>query len=45
MGFSTSQWISMGLVPLSLVMLYVLSRRRAEPAAAPSPARRKKHGR
>jgi prolipoprotein diacylglyceryltransferase len=49
MGFSTSQWISMALVPLSLVMIAVLSRK--EPAPAPAadtaapPARRKKRGR
>jgi len=47
MGFSTSQWISMTLVPLSLVMLAVLSRR--EPAAAadfaPAPAQKRKRSR
>jgi phosphatidylglycerol:prolipoprotein diacylglycerol transferase len=46
MGFSTSQWISMALVPLSLVMLFVL--RQEAPAvgaeASAPPARRKKRG-
>jgi phosphatidylglycerol:prolipoprotein diacylglycerol transferase len=51
MGFSTSQWISMVLVPLSLIMLVALGRRQPSPApasageAAPAHARRKKHGR
>jgi phosphatidylglycerol:prolipoprotein diacylglycerol transferase len=49
MGFSTSQWISMLLVPTSIVMLAVLARRAPVPApaaeAAPSPARKKKRGR
>jgi phosphatidylglycerol:prolipoprotein diacylglycerol transferase len=50
LGFSTSQWISMGLVPLSLVMLFVLSRLGPGPApatagtAAPQ-VRKKKRGR
>ena len=45
MGFSTSQWISMGLVPLAVVMLFVLASRATadpEPAAAAPP--RKKRG-
>ncbi len=38
-GYSTSQLISVGLFPLSLIMLFVLSRRAAEvPAPAPAPA-------
>jgi len=45
MGYSTSQVISMGLVPLSLVMLYVLSRRKpdapVEAKAAPGPKRKR----
>jgi phosphatidylglycerol:prolipoprotein diacylglycerol transferase len=49
MGFSTSQWISMALVPLSLVMLYVLRQTaQATEAAAEAfapPARRKKRSR
>jgi len=49
MGFSTSQWISMALVPLSLVMLYALWRKGPAPAPAagpaPAPARRKQRGR
>lgn len=50
MGFSTSQWISMALVPLSLVMLFALSRQRPDPEPAPAgattaPARKKKRGR
>jgi len=36
LGFSTSQWISMALVPLSLVMLFVLSRK--GPALVPAAA-------
>jgi phosphatidylglycerol:prolipoprotein diacylglycerol transferase len=47
MGFSTSQVISMVLVPLSLVMLFVLSRRAPDaPAAAKAaPASKRKRGR
>ena len=47
MGFSTSQWISMALVPLSIVMLAALSRARpsSASAAAATPARGKKRGR
>jgi phosphatidylglycerol---prolipoprotein diacylglyceryl transferase len=46
MGYSTSQWISMVLVPLAVVMLVVLGRRKpaeAEPAAPAAP--KKKRGR
>jgi phosphatidylglycerol:prolipoprotein diacylglycerol transferase len=47
MGFSTSQWISMGLVPLSIVMIAVLWRRTPEAvpavkAGAPAPKRKKR---
>ena len=44
MGYSTSQFISIILVPLALAMLVVLWRWTAEPAAAPqaSPPRRKR---
>jgi phosphatidylglycerol:prolipoprotein diacylglycerol transferase len=49
MGFSTSQWISIVLVPLAIVMMIVLWRRRPEtpaealPAARPAaPPKRKK---
>jgi len=47
MGLSTSQWISMGLVPLSIVMIAMLWRRTPEvvPAvtsAAPAPKRKKR---
>ena len=47
MGFSTSQWISMGLVPLSIVMIAMLWRRTPEvvPAvtsAAPALKRKKR---
>jgi phosphatidylglycerol---prolipoprotein diacylglyceryl transferase len=44
MGFSTSQWISMALVPLSIVMIAVLWRRApvAAPAAEPAPAAQKR---
>jgi phosphatidylglycerol:prolipoprotein diacylglycerol transferase len=47
MGFSTSQWISMALVPLSLVMLFVLARQRPDPEPAPAgatTARKRKRG-
>lgn len=47
MGFSTSQVISMVLVPLSLVMLFALSRRSPEaaPEVKPAPAQKRKRGR
>ena len=50
MGFSTSQWISMALVPLSLVMLVVLSRKGPAPESAVAdsavtPVRKKKRSR
>ena len=47
MGFSTSQWIAMVLVPLSLVVLFVLSRRAPEaaPEAKAAPASKRKRGR
>jgi len=47
MGFSTSQAISMVLVPLSLVMLFVLSRRAPQDSVdtKPAPASKRKRGR
>ncbi|HNV04161.1 MAG TPA: prolipoprotein diacylglyceryl transferase [Vicinamibacterales bacterium] len=48
MGLSTSQWIALGLVPLSIAMLAVLWRRgpAAAPAGpAPAAPRRKRRGR
>jgi hypothetical protein len=46
MGFSTSQFISLILIPLALVMLLGLWRWTAEPAAAvqaSAPRRKRKH--
>jgi len=46
MGLSTSQWISLGLVPLAIVMIAVLWRRGPEPVqAAPAGAAPKKRKR
>jgi len=44
MGFSTSQWISMALVPIAAIMIAVLWRKGSAPAPAPaaSPAGRRK---
>ena len=44
MGFSTSQWISMALVPIAAIMIAVLWRKGPPPAPAPAaaPAGRKK---
>ena len=45
MGYSTSQIISMVLVPLSLLMLFVLARGRAGESAAAAPTAKGKRGR
>ncbi|MCX6549901.1 MAG: prolipoprotein diacylglyceryl transferase [Acidobacteria bacterium] len=45
MGFSTSQWISMGLVPLAIVMLIVLGSRTPAALDPVQAAPRKKRGR
>ena len=44
MGFSTSQWISMALVPIAAIMIAVLWRKGSAPAPAPAatPAGRRK---